>query len=67
MATLTAFCLISIFEPLWRGHGRVLFCGLLVILAGSLITVVRRTRNLAAGLSSNPQTSAHPGESRDPS
>jgi phosphatidylglycerophosphate synthase len=50
MATLTAFCVISIFEPLWRGDGQVLLCGLLVILAGSLVTVVKRTRNLAAGL-----------------
>ena len=50
MATLTAFCVISIVEPLWRGHGQMLFCGLLVILAGSLITVVKRTRNLARGL-----------------
>jgi phosphatidylglycerophosphate synthase len=50
MATLTAFCGISVFEPLWHGHGQVLFCGLLVILAGSLITVVKRTRNLARGL-----------------
>ena len=50
MATLTAFCVISVFEPLWRGHGQMLFCGLLVILAGSLITVVKRTRNLARGL-----------------
>jgi len=53
MATLTAFCGIAIFEPLWRGHGQVLLCGLLVILAGSLVTVVRRTRNLAAGLRKN--------------
>lgn len=50
MATLTAFCVISIFEPLWRGDGQMLLCGLLVILAGSLVTVARRTRNLAAGL-----------------
>jgi len=50
MATLTAFCGIAIFEPLWRGHGQVLFCGLLVILGGSLVTVVNRTRNLAEGL-----------------
>ncbi|CAN5353456.1 CDP-alcohol phosphatidyltransferase family protein [soil metagenome] len=50
MATLTAFCVISIFEPLWHGDGQMLLSGLLVILAGSLITVARRTRNLAAGL-----------------
>jgi phosphatidylglycerophosphate synthase len=50
MATLTAFCLISVFEPLWRGHGQMLLCGLLVIAAGGLITVVRRTRTLARAL-----------------
>ena len=50
MATLTAFCAISVFEPLWGGHGQMLLCGLLVILAGSLITVIKRTRNLARGL-----------------
>ncbi|WP_165190944.1 CDP-alcohol phosphatidyltransferase family protein [Caulobacter soli] len=50
MATLTAFCLIAMFEPLWRGHGLTLFCGLLVIVVGSLITVVKRTGNLARGL-----------------
>ena len=50
MAVLTVFCAISVFEPLWRGEGQLLLCGLLVIVAGSLITVVRRTRNLARGL-----------------
>jgi phosphatidylglycerophosphate synthase len=50
MAILTAFCLISLFEPLWRGHGQMLLCGLLVIAAGSLVTVIRRTGNLARGL-----------------
>ena len=50
MATLTATCVIAAFEPLWRGHGQVLLCGVLVILAGTLVTVVKRTRNLAAGL-----------------
>jgi phosphatidylglycerophosphate synthase len=50
MATLTAFCLVSALEPLWRGHGPVLLCGLVVIAAGSLVTVIRRTGNLARGL-----------------
>jgi phosphatidylglycerophosphate synthase len=67
MAVLTVFCLISVFEPLWRGYGQMLLCGLLVIVAGALVTVVRRTRNLTIGLRANPKTSAHPGESRDPS
>lgn len=50
MAVLTAFCLISVVEPLWRGHGQLLLCGLLVIAAGTLVTVVRRTRTVARGL-----------------
>jgi phosphatidylglycerophosphate synthase len=67
MAVLTVFCVISVFEPLWRGQGQMLMCGLAVIAAGTLVTVVRRTRNLTIGLRANPKTSAHPGESRDPS
>jgi phosphatidylglycerophosphate synthase len=50
MAVLTAFCVISVFEPLWRGDGLMLLCGLVLIAAGSLVTVVRRTGNLARGL-----------------
>ena len=50
MATLTAVCLVSMLEPLWRGQGQVLLGGLAVIAAGSLVTVIRRTRNLAVGL-----------------
>lgn len=58
MATLTAVCLISMLEPLWRGHGMVLLGGLVVIAAGSLVTVIRRTRNLARGLRAGPASSA---------
>jgi len=54
MAVLTALCLISMFEPLWRGHGQVLLGGLVVIAAGGLVTVVRRTRNLALWLRETP-------------
>jgi phosphatidylglycerophosphate synthase len=50
MAVLTAFCLVSMFEPLWRGDGVTLLCGLAVIAAGTLVTVIRRTRNLARAL-----------------
>jgi phosphatidylglycerophosphate synthase len=50
MAVLTAFCVISVFEPLWRGDGLVLLCGLVMIAAGTLVTVVKRTGNLARGL-----------------
>lgn len=50
MAVLTAFCLVAMLEPLWRGQGVTLLCGLAVIVAGTLVTVVRRTRNLARAL-----------------
>jgi len=50
MAALTVICLVSMFEPLWRGHGQVLLGGLVVIAAGGLVTVVRRTGNLARAL-----------------
>jgi phosphatidylglycerophosphate synthase len=50
MAVLTGFCLIAAFEPLWRGDGLVLLCGLVLIAAGTLVTVVKRTGTLARGL-----------------
>lgn len=50
MATLTAACAISALEPLWQGRGQVLLCGLVLIAAGTVVTVVRRTGNLARWL-----------------
>ncbi|CAN5435107.1 CDP-alcohol phosphatidyltransferase family protein [soil metagenome] len=50
MAALTATCLVSALEPLWGGQGQVLILGLAVIAIGTLLTVVRRTRNLVRGL-----------------
>lgn len=50
MAVLTATCLLSALEPLWGGRGQVIVAGLAVISVGTLVTVVRRTRNLARGL-----------------
>jgi phosphatidylglycerophosphate synthase len=50
MAALTATCGIAALEPLWGGKGEVILMGLLVIGAGTLVTVARRTRNLARGL-----------------
>lgn len=50
MAALTVACLVSAAEPLWGGVGQMLLVGLLVIAAGTLVTVVRRTRNLVQGL-----------------
>ena len=50
MAALTATCLLSALEPLWGGNGQVIVAGLAVIGVGTLVTVVRRTLNLARGL-----------------
>ncbi|PXA84935.1 CDP-diacylglycerol--glycerol-3-phosphate 3-phosphatidyltransferase, partial [Caulobacter sp. D5] len=50
MAVLTAACAVAAFEPLWRGRGEVLSLGLAVIAVGTLVTVVRRTGNLATRL-----------------
>jgi phosphatidylglycerophosphate synthase len=60
MAALTATCLVSAAEPLWGGTGQMLLVGLLVIAAGTLVTVVRRTRTLVRGLR---ESAAHPRES----
>jgi len=56
MAALTAACLVSAAEPLWGGTGQVLLLGLLAIAVGTLVTVVRRTRNLARGLRDRPSS-----------
>jgi phosphatidylglycerophosphate synthase len=50
MAALTAACVISAFEPLWSGKGQVMLLALALIAAGTLVTVVRRTRRLAVWL-----------------
>lgn len=50
MAALTVTCVVSALEPLWGGEGQMILVGLLVIAIGTLVTVVRRTRNLAQGL-----------------
>ncbi|THD53587.1 CDP-alcohol phosphatidyltransferase family protein [Phenylobacterium sp.] len=50
MAALTATCVIAAFEPFWGGHGEIMLAGLAVIVAGTALTVARRTRSLARGL-----------------
>lgn len=50
MFALTVTCVISAFEPLWRGDGQVLMIGLAVIAAGTAWTVARRTGTLAKRL-----------------
>lgn len=50
MAVLTAFCLACALEPLWRGRGVTMVGGLLLIAAGCVVTLVRRTGTIAARL-----------------
>lgn len=50
MAALTIACLIATLEPAWGGKGQVMMIALMVIVIGEVLTVIRRTRNLAAGL-----------------
>src|SRR3990167_6093441 len=55
MFALTVTCVISALEPLWRGEGQVLMIGLGVIAAGTVWTVVRRTRTLSKRLADREQ------------
>jgi hypothetical protein len=50
MFALTVTCFVAAIEPLWGGDGHALIIGLVVIAAGTVLTVVRRTRTLAARL-----------------
>lgn len=50
MFALTVACLVSAAEPLWGGGGEMLGIGLLIIAAGTAVTVARRTSHLARGL-----------------
>ena len=54
MATLTAAFVLSALDPLWNGGGKLLLAALVVIALGTAWTVVRRVRNLAAGLNAQP-------------
>jgi phosphatidylglycerophosphate synthase len=56
MAALTVICLVSALEPLWHGKGEVTTAGLIFIVAGTIWTVARRVRNLAAGLRARGQS-----------
>ncbi len=50
MAALTAVCLASALEVAWGWRGEMLLIGLGAICAGTLLTVMRRTRHLARRL-----------------
>jgi phosphatidylglycerophosphate synthase len=50
MAVLTAACVLSTLEPLLNWHGQILAFVLAVVAAGSLVTIVYRTRLIAREL-----------------
>jgi hypothetical protein len=50
MATLTVAALLTAAEPLWNGVGQVMKIAVIVIAAGTLLTLIRRLLRLAAKL-----------------
>ena len=50
--TLAIGCIVAAFEPSWGWNGQTLAIALAIILAGSLITIARRTRNIVRELES---------------
>ncbi len=52
MTVMTLACIISTFEGLWGEYGYVLYVALLVVSAGSLITLAQRTRRILRRLES---------------
>jgi phosphatidylglycerophosphate synthase len=52
MDLLAVGCIVAAFEPTWGWNGQTLAITLTIILAGSLITIIRRTRNIVRELES---------------
>lgn len=50
MAVLTGACVLSTLEPLVGWHGQIIAFALALIVAGSIVTLVRRTARIAAEL-----------------
>ena len=50
MAILTVAAVATAFDPLWQGEGRIMKFALVIIAAGTCVTVVRRLLRLAAKL-----------------
>ena len=48
MALVTAAALLSLAEPLWRGHGEVLHTALWILVLGTALTALRRAVRLVA-------------------
>jgi phosphatidylglycerophosphate synthase len=51
MAVMTVACVLSTLEPLVGWHGQVLACALVVVVAGSIVTFVRRVARIVADVS----------------
>lgn len=50
MATITAAALLSLLEPLWHGHNKVLVIALWLIIVGAAVTTLRRAANIVRAL-----------------
>lgn len=50
MATITAAALLSLAEPIWRGHNEVLVAALWVVAAGAAVTTLRRAATIVRSL-----------------
>ncbi len=50
MAIVTLASLAAIFEPLWTAHGQVMRAALALIVAGCIVTIIRRLARMAAAL-----------------
>lgn len=48
MAVMTVACLLATLEPLAGWHGQTIAAALVVVVAGSMWTIVRRTRSIVA-------------------
>ncbi|MBV8374932.1 MAG: CDP-alcohol phosphatidyltransferase family protein [Candidatus Eremiobacteraeota bacterium] len=51
MAVMTVACVLSTLEPLAGWHGQILACALAVVVAGSMVTFVRRVARIVADIS----------------
>ncbi|MCW1924340.1 CDP-alcohol phosphatidyltransferase family protein [Luteolibacter arcticus] len=50
MAALTVAALVTAAEPLWKGHGQVMKIAIMIIAAGTCVTIIRRVMRLSAKL-----------------
>ena len=50
MATITAAALLSLLEPLWRGHNEILIIALWLVAVGAAVTTIRRAGRIVSAL-----------------